>query len=88
MTLQVQQLGKEYRLYDSPRQRLKALLTGRHLHRSHWALQEVSFNLHQGQCLGVIGDNGAGKSSLLKLLAGSLQPSTGSITRSARASQG
>ncbi len=84
MTLQVQQLGKEYRLYDSPRQRLKALLTGRHLHRSHWALQEVSFNLHQGQCLGVIGDNGAGKSSLLKLLAGSLQPSTGSITRSGR----
>lgn len=84
MTLQVQQLGKEYRLYDSPRQRLKALLTGRHLHRSHWALQDVSFNLHQGQCLGVIGDNGAGKSSLLKLLAGSLQPSTGSITRSGR----
>ena len=84
MTLQVQQLGKEYRLYDSPRQRLKALLTGRHLHRSHWALQDVSFKLHQGQCLGVIGDNGAGKSSLLKLLAGSLQPSTGSITRSGR----
>ena len=84
LTLQVQQLGKEYRLYDSPRQRLKALLTGRHLHRSHWALQNVSFNLHQGQCLGVIGDNGAGKSSLLKLLAGSLQPSTGSITRSGR----
>lgn len=84
MTLQVQHLGKEYRLYDSPRQRLKALLTGRHLHRSHWALQEVSFTLYQGQCLGVIGDNGAGKSSLLKLLAGSLQPSTGSITRSGR----
>ncbi len=84
VTLKVQHLGKEYRLYDSPRQRLKALLTGRHLHRSHWALQDVSFNLHQGQCLGVIGDNGAGKSSLLKLLAGSLQPSTGSITRSGR----
>jgi lipopolysaccharide transport system ATP-binding protein len=84
VTLQVQHLGKEYRLYDSPRQRLKALLTGRRLHRSHWALQDVSFNLHQGQCLGVIGDNGAGKSSLLKLLAGSLQPSTGSIIRSGR----
>lgn len=84
MTLQVQNLGKEYRLYDSPRQRLKALLTGRHLHRSHWALQDVSFTLHRGQCLGVIGDNGAGKSSLLKLLAGTLQPSTGSITRAGR----
>ena len=84
VTLQVQQLGKEYRLYDSPRQRLKALVTGRHCHRSHWALQDVSFTLHQGQCLGVIGDNGAGKSSLLKLLAGTLQPSTGSVTRQGR----
>ncbi len=84
LVLRVSQLGKEYKLYPSPRSRLKALLTGAATHRSHWALQEVSFNLHQGQCLGVIGDNGAGKSSLLKLLAGSLQPSTGSITRSGR----
>lgn len=84
LTLDVSQLGKEYRLYASPRQRLKALVTGRAYHRSHWALQNVSFTLQRGQCLGVIGDNGAGKSSLLKLLAGTLQPSTGSITRSGR----
>ena len=84
LTLNVAQLGKEYRLYASPRQRLKALVTGRAYHRSHWALQNVSFTLQRGQCLGVIGDNGAGKSSLLKLLAGTLQPSTGNITRSGR----
>ncbi|MDD2713008.1 MAG: ABC transporter ATP-binding protein [Simplicispira sp.] len=84
MTLSVGNLGKEYRLYASPRQRLKALLTGRSYHRSHWALRDVSLTLHRGQCLGVIGDNGAGKSSLLKLLAGTLQPSTGSITRAGR----
>ncbi|MDD2846597.1 MAG: ABC transporter ATP-binding protein, partial [Rhodoferax sp.] len=84
MTLSVANLGKEYRLYASPRQRLKALLTGRSYHRSHWALRDVSLTLHRGQCLGVIGDNGAGKSSLLKLLAGTLQPSTGSITRAGR----
>lgn len=84
LTLNVAHLGKEYRLYASPRQRLKALLTGRSYHRSHWALRDVSLTLHRGQCLGVIGDNGAGKSSLLKLLAGTLQPSTGSITRVGR----
>ena len=84
LTLEVVQLGKEYRLYDSPRQRLKALVTGRDIHRSHWALRDVSFALHRGQCLGVIGDNGAGKSSLLKLLAGTLQPSTGTVRRSGR----
>lgn len=82
--LRVDKLGKEYRLYDSPRQRLKALLTGRHCHRSHWALQDVSFELHRGQCMGLIGDNGAGKSSLLKLIAGTMQPSTGHMERQGR----
>ena len=82
--LTVQDLGKEYRLYASPRQRLKALLTGRTYHRSHWALQGVSFELHRGQCLGVIGDNGAGKSSLLKMKAGTMQPSVGRIARVGR----
>lgn len=82
--LRVRNLGKEYRLYATPRQRLRSLLTGRANHRSHWALRDVSFELQRGQCIGVIGDNGAGKSSLLKLLAGTLQPSTGSIERVGR----
>ena len=84
LVLRVDGLGKEYRLYASPRQRLKALLTGRALHHSHWALREVSFELRRGQCVGVIGDNGAGKSSLLKLVAGTLQPSVGTVRRSGR----
>ena len=82
--LQVQDLGKEYRLYASPRSRLKALLTGRPTHRSHWALRGVSFALRRGQCLGVIGNNGAGKSSLLKMLAGTMHPSTGELRRVGR----
>ena len=83
--LKVQGLGKEYKLYASPRDRLKALVTGNARHRSHWALRDVSFALRRGQCLGVIGDNGAGKSSLLKLLAGTLQPSAGAVRRTGRA---
>lgn len=82
--LQVQGLGKRYRLYASPRQRLLALLGWADHSRSHWALQDVSFELRRGQCLGVIGDNGAGKSTLLKLLAGTLQPSHGSLQRVGR----
>lgn len=82
--LRVKGLGKEYRLYASPRERFKSLITGRANYRSHWALRDVSFELRRGQCIGVIGDNGAGKSSLLKLLAGTLQPSTGSIGRVGR----
>ncbi|PAT34653.1 ABC transporter ATP-binding protein [Vandammella animalimorsus] len=84
IVLRASGIGKEYKLYDSPRQRFKALLTGRAYHRSHWALRDVSFELRRGQCIGIIGDNGAGKSSLLKLLAGTLQPSTGKIERLGR----
>lgn len=84
LVLRVRDLGKEYKLYPSPRARFKALLTGAATHRSHWALRDVSFELRRGQCIGVIGDNGAGKSSLLKLLAGTLQPSFGTIERVGR----
>lgn len=82
--LRLEGVGKEYRLYDSPRARLKSLLTGRALHHSHWALQGVSLELRRGQCLGVVGHNGAGKSTLLKLITGTLQPTTGKVQRDGR----
>ena len=82
--LRLEQVSKEYRLYDSPRARLRALLTGRALHRSHWALRDVSLQLQRGQCLGVVGSNGAGKSTLLKLVTGTLQPTCGQVARTGR----
>lgn len=82
--LRLEGVGKEYRLYDSPRARLRALLTGRALHRSHWALRDVSLTLRRGQCLGVVGQNGAGKSTLLKLVTGVIQPTCGQVQRRGR----
>jgi lipopolysaccharide transport system ATP-binding protein len=82
--LTVNSLGKCYRLYPSPRARLKEMLTGRKSHTPHWALWNVSFQLKHGECLGIIGDNGAGKSTLLKLIAGSLQPTTGDVQHQGR----
>ncbi len=84
MALRAENLSKGYKLYDSPRTRLKALLTGRSLHRDHWALAGVSFTLARGQCMGLVGDNGAGKSTLLKLAAGTLRPTTGRIAHRGR----
>jgi len=46
-----------------------------------WALQNVSFDIHQGDTIGVIGRNGAGKSSLLRIIAGIINPDKGTITR-------
>lgn len=77
--LSVDGVSKEYRLYANPRDRLKALLTGRAYHQSYWALRNVSFRLYKGQCMGVVGDNGAGKSTLLKLIVGTLQPTSGQL---------
>ncbi len=82
--LQVAGLGKRYRLFASPHERLLALLGWADRSQPHWALREVSFELQRGQCLGVVGDNGAGKSTLLKLLAGTLQPSHGRVQRVGR----
>jgi len=77
-------VSKHYRLYDTPQQRFRALVTGKSLHRSHWALRNLTLSLYRGQCLGVIGDNGAGKSTFLKLMAGTLQPSEGSLKLNGR----
>jgi ABC-type polysaccharide/polyol phosphate transport system ATPase subunit len=45
-----------------------------------WALRNLSFELKQGESLGVIGVNGSGKTTLLKMLQGLIKPSKGSIT--------
>jgi len=50
-----------------------------------WAFRDLSFSANAGDCIGIIGANGAGKSSLLKLVAGILPPDTGSIRVNGRA---
>ena len=78
-------LGKAYSAQPSSWKRLKSLFAGGLDTPDQWALKDVSFSLRRGQCLGVIGDNGAGKSTLLKLIAGTLRPSAGSLSRIGRA---
>src|SRR5688572_31154699 len=51
-----------------------------------WALRDVSFQVARGETLGIIGDNGAGKSTILKLLSGVTSPTSGEITAHGRMS--
>lgn len=73
-------LGKRYRLYERPGDRLRELLSPvrRRYHREFWALQDLDLEVERGECVGLVGSNGAGKSTTLKLLAGKLRPTTGS----------
>ena len=49
-----------------------------------WALRDVSFQVRRGECLGLIGRNGAGKTSLLRLLNGLIRPDSGQIAMRGR----
>lgn len=44
-----------------------------------WALRDVSFHVNKGEMLGIVGSNGSGKSTILKVLAGIMPPTKGSI---------
>ncbi|AWF81865.1 ABC transporter [Microbulbifer sp. A4B17] len=52
--------------------------------KQNWVLKDISFELLTGETLGIVGRNGAGKSSLLKLLADIIAPNTGKIHRQPR----
>lgn len=49
-----------------------------------WAVRDVSFDVQRGEALGIIGHNGAGKSTILKLLSNITTPTSGSITINGR----
>lgn len=81
----VENVSKNYRIYSKPSDRLKELLIPRRqFHRDFWALKNISFKVRHGSTFGVIGENGSGKSTLLQIIAGTLQPTLGSIALSGR----
>ena len=52
---------------------------------SHQALRGVDLDIMPGECLGLVGDNAAGKSTLTKVISGTYIPDAGTITRRRRA---
>jgi lipopolysaccharide transport system ATP-binding protein len=80
-SIRVRGLGKFYKRYDRPSARLSEWLSLGRLQRYEpvWVLRNLSFELQAGDALAIVGRNGAGKSSLLRLLNGTLNPSEGEL---------
>jgi lipopolysaccharide transport system ATP-binding protein len=86
--VEFQQVSKSYAIYDAPSGRLQELLAFNRIrrHREFWALRDASFEVKRGETFCIVGENGSGKSTLLQIVAGILQPTTGSVSINGRVS--
>ncbi len=85
-TITVTNLGKAYKQYPNRWARLAEWLIPGHKprHTLKWVMQDVSFTVQPGEAVGIIGINGAGKSTLLKMITGTTQPTTGTVSITGR----
>ncbi len=81
IAIEVKNLTKTYKLYDKPIDRLKDSLglAGKKKFKEHRALNNVSLTVHKGETVGIIGTNGSGKSTILKIITGVLSPTEGEV---------
>lgn len=88
IAIQVKNLDKVYKLYDKPSDRMKEALglSKKKKYKEHHALDQVNLTIYQGETVGIIGTNGSGKSTILKIITGVLNPSGGKVTVNGRIS--
>ena len=88
IAMSINDISKVYKLYDNPMDRLKESLglTRQKKYKEHYALDHVSFQVHKGETVGIIGTNGAGKSTILKIITGVLSPTQGQVVVDGRIS--
>ena len=87
--ISVRDLTKVYKLYNRSRDRLLeslGLTFGKKLSRDHYALKHVSFDVKRGETIGIIGTNGSGKSTILKIITGVVTPTSGEVVVDGRIS--
>jgi lipopolysaccharide transport system ATP-binding protein len=80
VVVRAENLGKSYLIYRKPEDRLKQMLfRWKRYYEEYWALRNINLEIHKGESIGLIGRNGAGKSTFLQLAAGILNPTIGKI---------
>ena len=78
----VENISKHFKIYRRPQDRLAEILFRKQKHELFRVLNDIYFALEDGESIGIVGINGAGKSTLLKILAGTLQASSGQFEMS------
>ena len=88
-SIQVKGLSKRYEIYSQPADRLKQMVLprmqrairrpSRAYFNEFWALRDVTFGVHRGETVGIVGRNGSGKSTLLQMICGTLTPTLGEV---------
>lgn len=81
IAISVENVTKLYKLYDKPSDRFREALglSKKKRYKEHYALHNLDFQIKKGECVGIIGTNGAGKSTILKIITGVLNPSEGDV---------
>ncbi len=81
LAISIKHLSKSYRLYKRGSDRLRESLglTRKTLSTEKKALDDVSFDVKKGETVGIIGTNGSGKSTILKIITGVLYQTSGDI---------
>ncbi|MGV1867582.1 MULTISPECIES: ABC transporter ATP-binding protein [unclassified Rhizobium] len=80
VVIKASSLSKAYLIYAKPQDRLKQmLLRWRRYYREYWAVQNVELSISRGETVAIVGRNGSGKSTLLQMIAGTLQPTAGTL---------
>ena len=82
--LEVKNISKIYKMYSSNFDRLKEIFTDKSYHKEFIANRDISFELYEGETVGIIGVNGAGKSTILKIIAGVITPTSGNVIKHGR----
>lgn len=88
VAISVKDVSKMYKLFDKNSDRLKDALgfSKKQLYKEHYALHHLSFDVYKGETVGIIGTNGAGKSTILKIITGVLNPTEGELEINGRIS--
>ena len=81
--IEVKNVSMKFRMSDEPLNSLKEIFTmflrGKLTYKEFLAMNDISFSVEKGETLGLIGNNGAGKSTTLKVISGILKPTTGTV---------